>query len=60
MTLPADTYPVTPNKTALAVDPSTHDLYAAGVGGVYRSSDGGGSWTPVRALSNCVGLVVLP
>jgi photosystem II stability/assembly factor-like uncharacterized protein len=57
-TLPAGTFGGV-NGPMLSVEKLTRDVYAAGKLGVYRSSDGGSTWTQVGTLGNCAGIVVL-
>lgn len=60
ISLPVGASAISPGKTALGVDPVSHEVYAAGSGGVYRSHDRGATWSEVRALPECTGMVVLP
>lgn len=47
-------------QAAIANDRDRNDLYAVGTGGVYRSADGGATWSQVLTMSNCSSIAVLP
>ena len=47
-------------QEAIGIDPSRNEIYAAGSGGLYRSTDSGATWTQVLNLSDCTSVAVLP
>src|SRR5947207_4242491 len=60
---PAGEFPVSGRVTAIAVHPSNSNILYVGAaqGGVYRSLDGGATWTPLMdsALSLAVGAIAI-
>jgi hypothetical protein len=60
---PAGEFPVSGRVTAIAVHPTNSNILYAGAaqGGVYRSLDGGATWTPLmdNALSLAVGAIAI-